>query len=89
MSNINKEVVMKETIANIILIGCGPHANRIYLPILKQLEQEGKANLCLIVELESKKEEVFNRLEKFSIAPELLFIESFKNSLPTDLEDYL
>lgn len=43
---------------NVALIGVGPHAKRIYLNYFKK----HKVNLALVVELDSKKEEVKNYL---------------------------
>lgn len=38
--------------ANVLLIGCGPHAKRIYVPTLKALESEGLVRLKAVIELE-------------------------------------
>lgn len=38
--------------ANVLLIGCGPHAKRIYVPALMALESRGQATLKVVVELE-------------------------------------
>lgn len=41
--------------ANILLIGCGPHAKRVYVPALKNLEKSNLAKLTAVVELEEAK----------------------------------
>lgn len=41
--------------ANVLLIGCGPHAKRIYVPALRKLEEKGLAKLQAVVELEETK----------------------------------
>ena len=39
---------------NIMLIGCGPHAKRVYVPKLKEIESEFGIKLKAIVELKEK-----------------------------------
>ena len=41
--------------ANILLIGCGYHARRIYFPVLQELEAAGQCQLLGIVDLLSQK----------------------------------
>jgi hypothetical protein len=48
-----KNTSQKKTI-NLLLIGCGPHAKRIYLKALKDLQSKYALNLKLVVELKSK-----------------------------------
>jgi hypothetical protein len=43
---------MPVSLANVLLIGCGPHAKRIYVPALRKLEEKGLAKLQAVVELE-------------------------------------
>lgn len=43
------------TYANVLLIGCGPHAKRVYVPAIKNLEKRNIAKLCAVVELEEAK----------------------------------
>jgi predicted dehydrogenase len=38
--------------ANVLLIGCGPHAKRIYVPTLTALESKGLVRLKAVIELE-------------------------------------
>ena len=44
---------------NILLIGCGPHAKRVYLPILKETEFEFGTKLKAVVELKEKEKVVW------------------------------
>lgn len=59
---------------NILLIGFGPHAQRIYYPI--SLKDGAKNNFKIIaaVDLIEKKENINNYLNKYDKKPELLFI---------------
>ena len=52
---------------NILLIGCGPHAKRVYLPILKETEIEFGTKLKAVVELKEKENDVFECVNKFLI----------------------
>ena len=45
-------------IPNIMLIGCGPHAKRVYIPILKETEMSFGTQLKAIVELKEKESDV-------------------------------
>lgn len=67
--------------ANIFLIGCGPHARRVYLPALAKI---GNIKLELIVDLESQGSAVYQVLKEFQ-QTELLLIEPFTDFMPDEL----
>ena len=52
----------KDNKAKIILIGCGPHARRVYLPALHRISN---IKLELIIDLESQGSEVHKAAKKF------------------------
>jgi predicted dehydrogenase len=57
----------------LLLIGCGPHAKRIYLPMLRQLQDRGSVKLELVAELESQREAAMAAVSRwFEVPPELL-----------------
>jgi hypothetical protein len=69
--------------ARIILIGCGPHAERLYLPALRKLNH---LDLALVVDLKPREAEVRDAVDrKWGGDPELLFVDPFKEALPDDL----
>lgn len=70
---------------NIILIGCGPHSRRVYLPAIKKLKE---AKISLIVELGSQEETVSDILDKYGNC-ETYFTEWFEETLPQKMVDYL
>jgi predicted dehydrogenase len=70
---------------NIILIGCGPHAKRVYLPAIQKLE---RVKISLIVELENQQTLTRNDLKKYTDC-EFYFTEFFEKSLPLKLANYL
>lgn len=63
--------------ANILLVGCGPHAKRVYIPILKELEIQLDANLKAIVELKEKEADVSQYVKKFFDNIEYLYVDKF------------
>lgn len=63
--------------ANILLIGCGPHAKRVYLPILKEMQRQN-VYLKAVVEINDKKDDVTNVISKDFENVELLFISPFQ-----------
>jgi len=65
----------------IILVGCGPHAKRVYLPALRQLQH---IELALIIDLESQEHSV-RAAVKDSPGIELWFIKPFSDGIPVDL----
>ena len=75
---------------NILLIGCGPHAKRVYLPILKETEIEFGTKLKAVVELKEKENDVFECVNKFFDNVEYVYTEKFgskyKMSIPNHLE---
>ena len=78
---------------NIMLIGCGPHAKRVYVPKLKEIENEFGIKLKAIVELKEKQEDVLTFASKYFENINYIFVEKFeekfKQSLPDELESEL
>lgn len=74
-------MTIKDNCANIILIGCGPHATRSYLPAITKIQE---INLLLVVDLKEQEETVRS---KFANQPhiEFLFIDAFEGDLPDNL----
>lgn len=76
--------------ANILLIGCGPHAKRVYIPILKEIEVEFDAKLRAIVDLKEKELDVSQYVEKFFDNIEYLYVDKFEpqytHTLPEQVE---
>lgn len=60
---------------NILLIGCGPHAKRIYVPIIKKLGNSQKVKISCIVELAAKKTDVTNYLQQLGDPIPTLFLD--------------
>jgi len=75
----------KEKIAKILLIGCGPHAKRVYLPAIKSIKH---IKLVLVVDLESQESIVRSSLTNFQ-ETELQLIKPFENNVPDDLSKIL
>ena len=77
----------------IMLIGCGPHAKRVYVPKLKEIENEFGIKLKAIVELKEKQEDVLTFASKYFENVNYIFVEKFeekfKQSLPDELESEL
>ena len=78
---------------NIMLIGCGPHAKRVYLPILKQTEKKYNTKVKVIVELKRKEKETSEFVKKFFSDVKLLYVEEFYktniHTLPKTIENKL
>lgn len=78
---------------NILLIGCGPHAKRVYIPILKQFENRYDVKLKAVVEIEAKKEDTEAFVNKYFKDTKFIFTKPFaskyKSSLPFNLERQL
>lgn len=77
--------------ARVILIGCGPHAKRIYLPALRKLDQ---LELALVVDLKAQEADVRDAVASTwgpgpETRPEMWFIDPFSDTLPADLRDRL
>lgn len=78
---------------NIMLIGCGPHAKRVYVPKLKEVENEFRIKLKAVVELEEKEEDVKKFISNYFENIEYIFIEKFESkyrqNLPKEIESRL
>ncbi|RSK38963.1 Gfo/Idh/MocA family oxidoreductase [Hymenobacter perfusus] len=73
------------TKARIILVGCGPHARRVYLPALRQLRH---IELSLVIDLESQETAVRNATKEIPDT-ELWFIRPFADNIPDDVAQKL
>ena len=72
-------------IAKIILIGCGPHARRVYLPAINKIKH---VKLELIVDLESQESLLRSSLTNFQ-ETKLHIIRPFENNVPDELSNFL
>ena len=52
-------------IPKIILIGCGPHAKRVYIPALELLVKSRKVELKLVVDLIENEENIKSFLKEY------------------------
>jgi len=84
---------MKQVIPNLLLIGCGLHAKRVYLPTLKATENVYGTKIKAVVELKEKSVDVssfikdyYSNIEGIYIDP---FIDTHKHSLPNNLKQQL
>lgn len=75
----------KQKIAKIILIGCGPHAKRVYLPAIRRIKH---IKLELVVDLETQESVVRSSLTNFQ-ETKLHLIKPFENHCPDDLSNFL
>ena len=76
---------------NLILIGLGPHAKRIYIPGLLKLRKYFNINLKLVVDLESQLDSCTQYLSTLDVKPEIYTVKPFNddNGLPDNVAQYL
>ncbi|VAW74527.1 hypothetical protein MNBD_GAMMA12-217 [hydrothermal vent metagenome] len=76
--------------ASIIIIGCGPHARRIYLPAIKKLMENLSLQLTLVIDLKSKESLVRAVVvEQWKMESEMWFIDPFDEIMPEELDHKL
>ena len=75
---------------NIMLVGCGPHARRIYVPSFF-LQKEYDATIKVIVELEKKELDTREFISQYSTNVEYFFVNRFRHprKLPKLVEQKL
>lgn len=73
----------------IMLIGCGPHAKRIYLPALEKLRKRIDFELLLVVDLYLMENSVSRAINQTIFKPETWFISPFPSEIPAQLEERL
>jgi hypothetical protein len=66
----------------IALIGCGPHARKIYLPALQALRNRYPIELSIVVELAPLAGSVAAAVSANGFAPETLMVDRFSGNLP-------
>lgn len=75
---------------NILLIGCGPHAKRVYIPILNETNLEFGTQLKAIVELKEKEAEVSQYVKSLFDNVECVYVDRFEKEythrLPEEVE---
>lgn len=74
---------------NLILIGVGPHAKRVYIPALCQLQKRYNVRLLLAIDLLQEEEPVKQFFSQSCLQPELLLISPFKGAMPVLLRQQL
>ncbi|WP_187985020.1 hypothetical protein [Vibrio metschnikovii] len=67
------------------LIGCGPHAKRVYLPAIRSLCKKYDINLALVVELLSHSDVTIEAIRVAGFQPEFFFVEPFENEIPSEI----
>jgi len=65
---------------NVMVIGVGPHARRIYIPILKQLSQTMPVRLVAIVDLVSQAKSINQYLSEIDYSLETIYFDHFDGS---------
>lgn len=75
---------------NVMLVGCGPHARRVYVPAFF-LQNEYDAIIKVIVELEKKELETREFISQYSTDVEYFFVNRFRHprKLPKQVEQKL
>ena len=61
MSHLTLRMNHKKSKVNILLIGCGPHAKRIYVPLLSKFKS--RVNIKCIVDIKEKEEDITSFLK--------------------------
>ena len=69
---------------NLMLIGCGHHARRIYVPSIIEMSKTKPIRICAVIDVLLEKTKVTEFLDKLGVQAETLFIED-SNSLGKDL----
>ncbi len=70
-------------VKNIILVGLGPHARRIYYPLLEKYAKSHQLNLVLVVDVQDQQDKICAYLAGRPLQPEkLFFIESNQRNRP-------
>lgn len=64
-------------IVNLLLIGVGPHARRIYVPALFKLAEDFSVRLIAAVDLKSQKKSIENYLQSNGYDLEMLYLNPF------------
>lgn len=64
---------------NIMLIGCGPHARRVYVPAIF-LQDKYSIKIKIVVELLEKEQETRSFISKYSTDIEYFFVNRFRSS---------
>jgi len=70
-----KDSTMKTV--NVLLIGVGPHARRIYVPVLFKFASELPVRLVAAVDLKRQKDTIDSYLQEQGYALEMLYLDSF------------
>jgi len=72
-----------------MLIGVGPHAKRIYIPHLNELEREGRAKLVCAVDVQANEKEVTAYRDKVCPNVDLAFVPFFTSVMPKLVSEQL
>lgn len=70
--------IIQQIMPSIMLIGCGPHAKRVYLPALRLMQREYSVQLKIIVELEGTENMVKSAVSSYFQDVECIFVKPYK-----------
>src|SRR5208337_2608779 len=76
-------------IANLMLIGGGPHAKHFYMPVLKKLGSTFRFCLKAIVELEKQESDLTSYCAQNDLSADLIFVHPFQTIMPDDVRQRL
>ncbi len=71
-----------------MLIGCGHHARRIYVPSIVKISKKESVKIRVVVDVVFEQETISKYLNKIGISPEVMFIDdsnSFTGDIPVSL----
>ena len=74
---------------NIILVGLGPHARRIYYPLLEKYAGQHAVKLALVVDLADQEDKIRRYLSARTLQPECLFFARTENRNGETLDESL
>src|SRR5438128_2542028 len=69
----------------LIVVGVGPHARRIYLPALKQLQAKYDVEVTVTIELISTQHQTKEFFKTLGLQTEFFFVDPFFASLPKNV----
>ncbi|EPE26982.1 Cytochrome P450 [Glarea lozoyensis ATCC 20868] len=72
-----------------LLIGVGPHAKRIYIPHLNELEKEGRARLVCAVDCQGNEQIITEYRDRICASVELAFVPFFTDGMPKSVSEQL
>jgi len=80
---------MQQEKIKLLIIGIGPHARTMYIPLIEDLKKDIPIDLECVVEVKGKEEQTYEFFKNYAKPKKFVYIEQFVNDMPPKVRSKL